>query len=244
MPRASDVQYAERLNRARILLDQVHPLSHAAERLRQEYSLSPRQAYRYLEQAQDLTEPASPGEAKLAFTVKLPHSLIRRVRAWARTRGVSISEVVSQALLVQLPQDGRTAPGPEKKPIALDVVGSLASLGCTVAEIATVVGVSERTLMRRQKDEKFREALESGRGRGRAALRRMQWKAPTKGNARMQIWLGRQLLGQRDENERGYRGENLPLTPDLVPSIVYEWISPEGTEDAGVGPVVSPITPG
>jgi hypothetical protein len=148
-------------------------------------------------------------------------------------------------LLVQLPQDGRTAPCPEKKPIALDVVGNLASLGCTVAEIATVVGVSERTLMRRQKeDQKFREAIESGRGRGRAALRRTQWNAAMKGNVRMLIWLGKQMLGQRDENQRGYRGENLPRTPGLVPPIVYQWVSPEGTEDAGVGPVVSTIAPG
>jgi hypothetical protein len=104
MPRASDAQKAERLNRARSLLRQVDPRSAAVERLAQDCSISPRQAYRYLEQAQQLRGPVSPGEAKLAFTVKLPHSLIQRVRAYATTKRLSISEVVSRALLALLPR--------------------------------------------------------------------------------------------------------------------------------------------
>jgi hypothetical protein len=106
MPRASDIQKAERLNRARALLQQVEQLSDAAERLAQDCSISPRQAYRYLEQAQRLKGPAPvpPGEAKLAFTVKLPYSLIQRVREYATTKRLSISEVVSRALLALLPR--------------------------------------------------------------------------------------------------------------------------------------------
>ena len=86
MPRASDIQKAERLNRARTLLRQVEQLSDAAERLARDCSISPRQAYRYLEQAQQLKAPVPPGESKLAFTVKLPHSLIQRVREYARKK--------------------------------------------------------------------------------------------------------------------------------------------------------------
>jgi len=41
-------------------------------------------------------------EAKLAFTVKLPRSLIQRVRQYASARELSISEVVSRALLALL----------------------------------------------------------------------------------------------------------------------------------------------
>jgi hypothetical protein len=104
MPRANDAQKAERLNRARILLRQVDQLSDAVERLAQDCSISPRQAYRYLEHAQHLKGPVPPGEAKLAFTVKLPHSLIQRVRAYAITKRLSISEVVSRALLALLPR--------------------------------------------------------------------------------------------------------------------------------------------
>src|SRR6202521_3762206 len=104
MPRANDAQKAERLNRARILLRQVEQLSDAVERLAEDCSISPRQAYRYLEQAQRLKGPVPPSEAKLAFTVKLPHSLVQRVRAFAAAKGLSISEVVSRALLTLLPR--------------------------------------------------------------------------------------------------------------------------------------------
>lgn len=104
MPRASATQKAERLNRARQLLLRVDQLSDAAEQLAQDCSISARQAYRYLEQAQLLKRPVPPSEAKLAFTVKLPHSLIQRVRTFAASRGLSISEVVSRALLALLPR--------------------------------------------------------------------------------------------------------------------------------------------
>jgi len=104
MARASESQKSERLNRARDLLQQGGPLVDAAEQLARDCSISPRQAYRYLEQAQQLKEPLPPSQAKLAFTVKLPHSLVQRVRAFAATKGLSISEVVSRALLALLPR--------------------------------------------------------------------------------------------------------------------------------------------
>jgi predicted HicB family RNase H-like nuclease len=104
MPRASETQQAERLNRARDLLRSVDQLSDAVEQLAHACSISPRQAYRYLEQAQRLKQPVAVSEAKLAFTVKLPHSLIRRVRTLAAAKGLSISEVVSRALLALLPR--------------------------------------------------------------------------------------------------------------------------------------------
>jgi hypothetical protein len=104
MPRASESQKAERLNRARDLLLLVDQLSDAAEQLARECSISPRQAYRYLEQAQRLKQPVPLSEAKLAFTVKLPHSLVGRVRMIAAAKGLSISEVVSRALLALLPR--------------------------------------------------------------------------------------------------------------------------------------------
>jgi predicted DNA-binding transcriptional regulator YafY len=104
MPRASESQKAERLNRARNLLLHVDQLSDAVEQLARDCSISPRQAYRYLEQAQSLKQPVPPSEAKLAFTVKLPPSLIRRVRKFAAAKGLSIGEVVSRALLALLPR--------------------------------------------------------------------------------------------------------------------------------------------
>lgn len=104
MARASDSQKAERLNRARELLRQFDQLPDAVERLARDCSISPRQAYRYLQQAQGLKDPVAVGESKLAFTVKLPRSLIQRVRLYASVKGLSISEVVSRALLALLPR--------------------------------------------------------------------------------------------------------------------------------------------
>ena len=104
MPRASETQKAERLNRARDLLLHADQLSDAVEQLARDCSISPRQAYRDLEQAQGLKQPVTPTEAKLAFTVKLPHSLVHRVRTFAAVKGLTISEVVSRALLALLPR--------------------------------------------------------------------------------------------------------------------------------------------
>ena len=104
MGRASDAQKAERLNRARTLLREFDQLPDAVEQLAQDYSISPRQAYRYLQQAQRLKEPLVVGESKLAFTVKLPPSLIQRVRLYASVKNLSISEVVNRALLALLPR--------------------------------------------------------------------------------------------------------------------------------------------
>ena len=86
---------------------QFDQLPEAVERLAEDCAISPRQAYRYLQQAQRLKQPMPVSEAKMAFTVKLPHSLIQRVRQYARARGLSISEVVARALLALLPGERR-----------------------------------------------------------------------------------------------------------------------------------------
>jgi predicted DNA-binding transcriptional regulator YafY len=104
MPRASESQRAERLNRARDLLGQVDQLSDAVDQLVRDCSISPRQAYRYLEQAHRLTKPVALHEPKIAFTVKLPGSLVQRVRTFAAAKRLSISDVVSKALLTLLPR--------------------------------------------------------------------------------------------------------------------------------------------
>ena len=102
MSRATDTQKALRLNQARTLLREAATVPAAVERLAQDCAISPRQAYRYLQQAARLTAPVPVGEAKQAFTIKLPPSLIRRVRLYATARGTSLSEVVSRALVALL----------------------------------------------------------------------------------------------------------------------------------------------
>lgn len=85
-----------------------------------------------------------------------------------------------------------------KKKISEKLVRKLASIQCSYAEIAAVVGCDESTLTRR-----FAQAIKEGRERGCRSLKRRQWeiamdklhpKAPT-----MLIWLGKQYLGQSDQ---------------------------------------------
>lgn len=82
----------------------------------------------------------------------------------------------------------------------LELAEKLGSLCCTDREVAAFFGVSYTTLKnRKQKDEPFREALERGKRLGMLSLRRAQMELAREGNATIQIWLGKQLLEQRDQ---------------------------------------------
>ncbi len=74
------------------------------------------------------------------------------------------------------------------------LVERLASIHCPNVDIAVICECSVDTLERR-----FADVLAKGRANGKMSLRRMQWELASKGNATMQIWLGKQLLGQTDE---------------------------------------------
>jgi hypothetical protein len=65
-------------------------------------------------------------------------------------------------------------------------------------EIAAVLEVSPATVDRAARTPAFQEAYERGRAKCRYTLRRMQVELAKSGNATMQIWLGKQILGQRD----------------------------------------------
>ena len=106
MARASDAQKAERLNLARTLLRKHDPLPEVAEHLAHACSISRRQAYRYLEQAQQLKHPVPVGDAKVSFTVKLSHHLVDRLRAYAAATGLTLSEIASRALSAVLHRGG------------------------------------------------------------------------------------------------------------------------------------------
>jgi len=101
MPRANDTQKAERLNQARDLLHHMQ-LPEAAAELARTCSISQRQAYRYLEQAQHLKKPVPVGDTKLAFTVKLSQTLVDRLRTYATSTGLTLSDIVSRAVLMFL----------------------------------------------------------------------------------------------------------------------------------------------
>jgi hypothetical protein len=106
---------------------------------------------------------------------------------------------------------------PPKTNTQLEQIETLASIGCTLREIASVVGLSQRVLNRREKSEGFFEAIERGRDAGKASLRRMQWQAAQKGNVTALIWLGKQMLGQRSfEHEEKKGPEAVEIPPFIV----------------------------
>lgn len=99
-------------------------------------------------------------------------------------------------------------------PIDLDVVERAASIGCTVEEISALVGCSRRTMFYRLKDDPaIQDAIERGRDKGAATLRRHQWQKATAGSDTMLIWLGKQMLGQRDVTDLNLSGGIRVNTP-------------------------------
>jgi hypothetical protein len=95
---------------------------------------------------------------------------------------------------------GGVRQGAGRKPVKIDLeqLEKLCGLQCTDAEIAAWFHVSTRTIENRRKHRTFAEAMERGRAKGRISVRRHQMKLLEAGNATMAVWLGKQLLGQRD----------------------------------------------
>jgi AraC-like DNA-binding protein len=89
----------------------------------------------------------------------------------------------------------------------------MCKIQCTIEEISSILGISVDTLERRVKEEykvTFAEYIQSKRSEGKASLRREQYiKAVRNKDTTMQIWLGKQWLGQTDKQV------NLNLTADL-----------------------------
>lgn len=93
------------------------------------------------------------------------------------------------------PVPGRK-PGRPKADIDPVKLRKLAEIHCTVDEIAAVMGCSKDTLERR-----FAAVIREGKEQGKMSLRRLQWKRAQAGSDKMLIWLGKQLLGQKDRHE-------------------------------------------
>ncbi len=93
----------------------------------------------------------------------------------------------------------RRKSGRPRKELDPQLVEDLARIQCTDAEIAAALHVSPALIVaRKQSDLEFLNAYEKGREEGKTSLRRLQWKNAKAGNTTMQIWLGKQYLGQRD----------------------------------------------
>lgn len=102
MSRSSIAQYSRRVNQALQFLNRPLSPAEVVTRLADQLGVSTRQAARYVQAAQQESVPLSIPEAKDVFTVKLPKSLIGRVRQRARAQNRPISDWVAEALEAQL----------------------------------------------------------------------------------------------------------------------------------------------
>jgi len=94
--------------------------------------------------------------------------------------------------------------GRPRKAIDWEQVNSLCEIQCTGEEIAAVLGVHYNTLdsaCKREFKQGFCEYIKKESYGGKSSLRRLQWKNAEKGSVPMQIWLGKQYLGQSDHTE-------------------------------------------
>jgi excisionase family DNA binding protein len=104
---------------------------------------------------------------------------------------------------------------PEKK-IDGKVVAAMYYAGATTEEIADYLGVSRDTLERRFKAERLKSKASR-----KLRLRQAQWKTAVGGsgippNPTMQIWLGKQELGQKDVSRQELSdADGKPLPPSI-----------------------------
>lgn len=94
---------------------------------------------------------------------------------------------------------------------------SLCGIQCTQQEICDVLDVCEETLnswCKRTYKKCFSEVFRQKRGKGKASLRRTQWKMAEK-NASMAIWLGKQYLDQKDQVETKLDTEGVKVVIDV-----------------------------
>ena len=107
--------------------------------------------------------------------------------------------------------------GRPKIPIDFDVVRGMCSVMATEEEIACYFGCTIQTINERCKNEMgctFLELFKKNSVGGKISLRRSQFKLAVGGNPSLNIWLGKQYLGQRDQPGDG--DETMRPTPVSV----------------------------
>jgi hypothetical protein len=101
--RAYADEYAVRVNRATVLLRDRSPAD-AVRALQAEFGLSERQARRYVNEGLARPDGVPVPERTAVFTVRLAPSLIAGLRRHARSRGLTVSATVAEAVSLYLGQ--------------------------------------------------------------------------------------------------------------------------------------------
>ena len=96
-----------------------------------------------------------------------------------------------------------------------ELIHKLASIFCTLEEIAYICGCSHDTLQRR-----YNHILEAGRANAKMSIRRKQMEVALAGNAGMLIWLGKQYLKQKEPKEDPAETKIDEIKVTLHPSLI------------------------
>ena len=91
------------------------------------------------------------------------------------------------------------------KDVDRELVWRLACMQCTNKEIGDVIGLAPTTVARN-----FGDLIEKGKSIGKRSLRRAQWDKALNGDTRMQIFLGKNYLSQKDAPESTDTNQPLP----------------------------------
>ena len=105
-----------------------------------------------------------------------------------------------------MPSKKPTSPkkvGRPRKELDENQIEQLASLGCTLEEMASFFNCDVKTLT-----SNFSQVIKRGKDVGKISLRRDQRRL-AKNSAAMAIFLGKNELGQRDQPAQGTQSEDL-----------------------------------
>jgi hypothetical protein len=100
--------------------------------------------------------------------------------------------------------------GRPKKKIDKELVEKLATIHCSVKEIADIVGCHPDTIRNR-----FSDIIARGKATGKMSVRRKMLETAMTGNATLLIWLSKQWLGMSDSPMNEETNKILPWTDDL-----------------------------
>jgi len=132
----------------------------------------------------------------------------------------------------------KTGPKGPMKPMTekqFEQLVSMIRIQCTAEEICSILGMSQDTLGRRiaergiERVKNFADLYKKHSGEGKASLRRMQWKAAEAGNPTMLVWLGKNMLDQKDKVEQDHTSSDGSMTPPKT--VILRGVKPDGASD-------------
>ena len=103
-----------------------------------------------------------------------------------------------------------------------ELIEKLYSVMCKDDEVEGIIGADIETLKAEHNIERFSRAQKKGQSIAKSSVRRAQFKSALSGNIPMQIWLGKQILGQReprDESERNDQNESFNALVKVIDNV-------------------------